>query len=89
METVTLNDGTVLAGHILENGDNRIIFVYLDGLSLVEGVTYFSDPERTSVIHTMNHGTEKVYIGYTDLYSASREYGNGHLVLRKADANVA
>lgn len=83
METLTLNDGTVIDGHILENSDGMLIFVYLDGMSILDGVVLFSDAEKTSVITAMNHGNEHVYEGYTTLMSASNEYGNCNLVMRK------
>jgi hypothetical protein len=88
METLTLNDGTVVNGHILDNGDGQAIFVYLDGMSIVQGVTLFSDPVRTCRITAMNHGTESVYEEYTELWAASQEYGNCNLVMRKGGNNA-
>ena len=60
METLTLNDGTVVNGHIIDNGDGR-----------------------TKKVTAMNHGTERVYEGYTELYHASHEYGNCNLTMRR------
>ena len=85
METLTLNDGTVVDGHILESGDGQTIFVYLDGKTVIEGVMLFSDPSKTSEITAINHGDEHIYSGYTELWSASHEFGNCNLVMRKAD----
>ena len=86
METLTLNDGTELTGHCIE--DDRNLFVYLDGMTVVQGVMLFSDPEKTERIVAMNHGEEHVYEGYTDIYAASHEYGNCNLVMRKAENNA-
>ena len=86
METLTLNDGTVVDGHCIE--DDRNLFVYLDGMTVVQGVMLFSDPENTNRIVAMNHGTETVYEGYTEIYAASHEYGNCNLVMRKAENNA-
>ena len=83
METLTLNDGTVVNGHILESGNNEKIFVRLTGMSLVDGVMLFSDTEKTINIVAMNHGVEHVYYGYTILWSANAEFGNCNLVMRK------
>ena len=83
METLTLNDGTIVDGHILESADGTLIFVYLDGMKILDGVVLFSDPAKTAVITAMNHGNEHVYQGYTELKSASDEYGNCNLVMRK------
>ncbi len=86
METLTLNDGTEVNGHCLE--DDRNLFVYLDGMTVIQGVTLFSDPEKTRRITAKNHGNEHVYEGYTDIYSASHEYGNCNLVMRKKETNA-
>lgn len=83
METLTLNDGTVVNGHVIENGDGQIIYVYLDGMSLVDGVMLFSDREKTINIVAMSHGVEHVYYGFTIIWSASAEFGNCNLVMRK------
>ena len=81
-EKLTLNDGTELAGHCILMDDQLLVYL-TGGLSLMEGVTLFSDRIRTSRIVELNHGNEHVYEGFTDLYSASREYGNCNLVMRK------
>lgn len=84
MEVLILNDGTEITGHILDNGDGIMIFVYLDGKTVVEGVTLFSDPEKTKKITANRYGEVRVYEGYTELWSASHEYGNCNLVMKKA-----
>lgn len=86
MEVITLYDGTVVKGHCIETDTE--LFVYLDGLTVAEGVALFSSPEKTERITEMNHGNEHVYIGYTDIYAASHEYGNCNLVMRKAKSNA-
>ena len=83
METITLNDETVVNGHILENGDGAVIFVYLDGMNLVDGFMLFSDPDRTVRMIADSHGERKVYEGYTVITSASSEFGNCNLTMRK------
>ncbi len=84
MEMLILNDGTEVNGHILPNGDGITIFVYLTGKTVIEGVMLFSDREKSKVVTAIDHGAEKVYEGYTELYSASHEFGNCNLVMRKA-----
>lgn len=81
-EKLTLNDGTELAGHCILMGEDLLVYL-TGGLSLIEGVTLFSDPMRTIRIVELNHGNEHVFEGYTDLYSASREYGNCNLTMKK------
>lgn len=83
METLTLVDGTELAGSILESGDERIIFVYLTGIGLAEGYTTFSNAENIATIIAMNHGTEHVYEGYTEITAINTEFGNCNITLRR------
>ena len=83
METITLNDETIVNGHILESGDGRLLFVYLDKMSLADGFRMFSDANRTVHMVAMNHGIQHVYDGYTEITAASSEYGNCNLTMRK------
>lgn len=88
METLTLIDGTMLDGHILDNGDGRIIFVYLTGMSLAEGYQAFSNAENIRTIVENNHGEEHTYKGYTEIIAINAEYGNCNITLRRP-ANAA
>ena len=83
METLTLKDGTVVNGHILDSADGLKIYVYLDNMPLVDGVILFSDSAKTEKIIAMNHGTEKEYRRYTEICSASNEFGNCNLVMKR------
>lgn len=83
-QTLTLNDGTVVDGHILDNGDGLIIFVYLDGMNLADGFALFSVPGRTKVITANSYGAVHQYEGFTHLSSISDEYGNCNIVMKKA-----
>lgn len=89
MRAITLNDGTVLEGHVLENGDGMSIYVYLDGKTVIEGVLLFADSEKSCHIVANSYGHEHVYDGYTHLYSASHEYGNCNLVMRKEEQSAS
>lgn len=83
MEILILNDGTELNGHIMDDGEGRVIFVYLDNMSVYDGVMLFADREKTSKIRTLFHGAEHEYMGYTQLWSVSQEFGNCNIVMRK------
>ena len=83
METLTLNDGTEVTGHILTDGIGLRIYVYLTGMSLATGYALMSDPEKTCRIEAMDHGTETVYEGFTEIIAVSSEFGNCNLVMRK------
>ena len=82
METLTLNDGTVVNGHIME-GYDRNIFVYLDKMTVVDGVMLFADKNKSKRVIANNHGDEHVYEGYTELTQANNEFGNCNLTMRR------
>lgn len=81
METITLNDGTVVTGHCIEDGNT--LFMYLDGKTVIEGILLISG--KTDTIQAENHGAHHTYVGYTEIYAASHEYGNCNLVLKRGD----
>ena len=83
METITLNDGTIVDGTVLENGDGIIIFVYLKGMTVLQGVLLFSDTEKSERFVVHSHGVEHIYEGFTEIYAASHEFGNCNLTMRK------
>lgn len=82
-ETITLNDGTVLEGHIIENGDGRLIFVYLEKMKLADGFALFSDINKTLRMIELNHGNEHIYEGYTEIIAINSEFGHCNLTMRK------
>ncbi len=83
METITLNDGTIVNGHCLDM--ETALFIYLDDMDMLEGVRLFSDPEKTKIIVEENHGNTHTYEGYTKLSAVSSEFGNCNLVMRRGD----
>ena len=88
MEMLTLNDGTSVTGHILDGGDGRTIFVYLDEMSINHGFALFSDPEKTSRIIALHGDAEMVYAGYTTLAAINSEYGNCNITMQKGGLYV-
>ena len=83
METLTFNDGTVLAGTILEDGRGLYINIYLEGLSLAEGFIILNNPQLTCRIVANNRENEHIYEGYTELGGINNEFGNCNALLRK------
>ena len=81
MDTITLSDGTVVEGFILDSQDGTTIYMYLDKMSVVEGVLLVSG--KLDHLVAMNHGAEHIYDGYTEIYAVSHEYGNCNFVLKK------
>ena len=76
METLTLNDGTVLEeSSAIEDEDARTLFIYTRnnyGLKDVFDMMY--DPEKTeSIIYTYNNGEQVTYSGYTRLIAVRDE----------------
>lgn len=72
METVTLNDGTVLNdSHVLES--RGILWFYLRGVTFERAYELMVDDGRTERIVMNSYGSETVFTGYTDLFSLRRE----------------
>lgn len=73
METLTLNDGTVLNDSSAIESD-RSLFLYIYNLTLEEVFPLLTDSEKTErIIYTQ--GTERIFLGYTKLI-ALRDEGN-------------
>ena len=72
-ETLTLNDGTVLTGHLLET-ETRL-FVYVWEKTLAEAFELLNDPEKTKKIVADRYGETKTVKGYKHLVSISEETG--------------
>lgn len=83
MRTITLNDGTVLEGTILEGGYDDYILVYIDGMPLAQGFAIFSDASKTSHIVYNNYEKTAVYDRFTELAGINSEFGNCNVMLRK------
>lgn len=79
MEQLTLNDGTVVNGHCIEDGNT--LFMYLDDMTVVDGIALIDG--NTEKIEEENHGNHHTYIGFTEIYAVSHEYGNCNVVLKK------
>lgn len=78
METITLNDGTVLHDAITIGAIPGLWVHIQKGLSLAEAFTLFSATELTAVITSDKSepnrpGKGTVYEGYTDLFMLKRE----------------
>ena len=94
METITLNDGTVISN---VDSIEAIVGLWLhihSGVNFSGAYQLFSDPMRTAVITSDRTTPAKpddntVYEGYTDLYMLKRE-DNGVIVvgLHKVNENA-
>lgn len=83
METLTLNDGTVVDGTIMEDGYGQQIYVYLTNMSMMQGFMLLSDQEKTRKIVANSYEEEKEYEGYTELTAINNQFGNCNATLRK------
>ena len=72
-ETITLADGTVLDGHVLES-DGRL-YVYLNRSTLGAAFPVLNDPEKTAVVVARIYGQDTVYTGYDHLTAVTEEFG--------------
>ena len=81
-QTLTLNDGTVLAGHCFES--DGVLFVYLDKGTMKSVFPLLSERAKTAVITAEDYGSVKAYEGYTKLFSLREETdGTVNACLRK------
>lgn len=67
MNTITLNDGTVLEDASVLNMSGSLCFFVRNGMTMAEVFGLFNDPEKTGTITVTQYGQEKTYEGYTDL----------------------
>ena len=77
IEQLILNDGTEVAGHLIE-ADSRL-FVYLNDITLAEAFELFNDPEKTKKIKAVRYGVEQTVKGYKHLSAVSEE-NNGQMI---------
>ena len=77
-ETLTLNDGTELAGHLLERGEK--LYLYVTGVTLREAFELLDDPEKTKVIQAERYGAKTTVRGYKRLFSISDDNGADGMV---------
>lgn len=70
-EKLTLNDGTVLEGHLLET--EAWLFLYIKGISMADAFRLLIEPENTKVIRAERYGMETTVRGYRRLRSISDE----------------
>jgi hypothetical protein len=80
-ETLTMNDGTILAGHAFES-DGRL-YAYLDDSTMSDAFTIMNDPQKTIRIAANRYGEIAVYEGYNRLRSISLEDNNTISVVLK------
>lgn len=86
-QRLILTDGTELEGHILDNGDEKTIFVYLTGgISMQTGINLFADAGKIRTIREISYGHERIYQGYTVMENATNEFGNCNLVMVRGDS---
>lgn len=87
METIALNDGTVLNARCFPEA--TYLYLYIYDLPVKEGLFLFLDPEKTNhIVHTA-YENEYVYDGYTEIYSFNNSAGNFNIVLRKGEPDAA
>lgn len=73
METLTLNDRTVLNGHLIETETRLLLYIY--GKTMTEVFNLLIDPEKTRVIKEDRNGEKRTVRGYKHLRAISEEMG--------------
>lgn len=69
---ITLNDGTVLTGHVLETENRLFLYIY-GGLTLGEVFQAVNDPDKTKKITVGEGDTVTIYKNYKHLCAISEE----------------
>ena len=94
METLTLNDGTIVRNALTFNAVVGL-WIHIKGIDFVEAFKLFSDANKTVKITTdivLPHKPDEpiVYEGFTVLSSISREDETGDIIikLKRGEANV-
>ena len=80
-EVLILNDGTELAGHLLESGEK--LYLYVTGVTLREAFELLDDPEKTKAIRAERYGAQSEYKGYKHLFCIREEADQVSAGLRK------
>lgn len=80
-ETLTLSDGTQLAGHCIEA--DGALWVYLEKAPLGDLFPVLNDPEKTQAIRANWYGAETEYRGYNHLFCIREEIDQVNAGLRK------
>lgn len=88
METITLNDGTVLNGSIMPNDDDRIIFIFFHNMTIPQGIELLRDSSKFEKLICFSYGNTHEYEGYTKIVSITSEFGNCNVVMEKSDSNA-
>ena len=78
METLTLNDGTVLLNSSAHENKGYLFIYIQNGFSLRQVFNLMIEPEKTRRITKMEAGRETVYEGYEKLISV-RDEENGYI----------
>ena len=92
METLTLNDGTVITNAISIRAVVGL-WIHLNGYTMQEAFSLFSDPSKTERITTDKTEPDRpdepiIYEGYTDLFSI-RIDDEGEIVVGLKEASDA
>lgn len=84
METMTLNDGTVLKSSYAYEVNGKLYLYIRAGMDIVQVFNLLADPEKTAVIECDRYGAKATYEGYEAITCVSDE-GDGMITasLRK------
>jgi len=72
METLTMNDGTVIENsHVIQNG--KTLWFYLSGVTFDQAYRLMSKPAKTQSITADFYGSQTIYTGFTNLFCLTQE----------------
>ena len=76
METLTLNDQTVLENSSAIEDENTLFVYTRNGYDMKFVFDSLYDPEKISTITALSTGNERIYTGYSRLVAVSNEGHN-------------
>ena len=85
-ESITLANGRILTGHIVEASGRA--FLYLFGITLADAFPLLIDPENTVEMTWEQYGNTGTVTGYNHLTAISEEGGGMISAVLKVDDNV-
>lgn len=80
-EKLILNDGTEIAGHLIET--SGVLLLYMYDITFEKAFELLNDPEKVKKIKAERYGSITTIRGYKELYTITKEIGLISAGLRK------
>lgn len=85
MFIITNKDKKIECDLVVRGNQYAVLHIYTHSITPIEAYQIFGDPEETKVLKTIEFdGSEKVYHGFTDIYSVQKARlitGDGEILI--------